>query len=157
MPSKNPKSLKQWCTEHGIDMRVYRAWINMRSRSRNPNMPQWKDYGGRGIRVCKRWDSFDAFAADMGPHPGPGWTLDRRRNNRGYFKSNCRWALRKTQTRNRRFCATLRLTEPQVKDIRRRLVVGTRHAPGNTATLAAEFGVSRTTLYDINSNIRWAA
>lgn len=62
-------------------------------------------YGGRGITVCDRWlNSFDAFIEDMGPKPGPEYSLDRYPNNESgnYEKSNCRWGTDEVQSRNRR-------------------------------------------------------
>lgn len=80
---------------------MYRIWANMRQRCTNPNNPRYKDYGARGITVCKRWDRFDTFLQDMG-FPPPGHTLDRKNNNRGYSPSNCRWADAFTQAKNSR-------------------------------------------------------
>lgn len=61
----------------------------------------YKDYGARGIDVCSRWLSFEPFLADMGICP-PTLTLERVNNERGYSKSNCVWADRKTQANNKR-------------------------------------------------------
>lgn len=81
--------------------REYNSWVNMRQRCRNQNHPKWPAYGGRGITVCARWDSFLSFLADMGPRP-PGTTIDRENNDGNYEPGNCRWATATVQGRNKR-------------------------------------------------------
>ena len=73
----------------------------MRKRCNNPRTPRYPDYGGRGIKVCKRWDKFDNFLADMGSRP-PGMSLDRKNNNGNYTPRNCQWASSAEQSRNSR-------------------------------------------------------
>lgn len=73
----------------------------MRQRCENPNTPKFAHYGGRGIKVCDRWQSFENFAADMGERP-KGTTLDRIDVNGNYESSNCRWATHLEQRHNRR-------------------------------------------------------
>ena len=61
-----------------------------------------KNYGARGITVCKRWERFENFLADMGQRPGPGYSIDRVDGNGNYEPGNCRWATALDQNRNRR-------------------------------------------------------
>ncbi len=73
----------------------------MRGRCTNSRLKYYHRYGGRGIRVCERWQSFANFLADMGAAPSPQHTLDRFPNRDGdYEPGNCRWATRKEQSRN---------------------------------------------------------
>lgn len=86
----------------GPPSRTYKTWVSMRQRCNNPNTTGYQYYGGRGITVCERWESFENFLADMGERPS-GMTLDRFPDNDGnYEPGNCRWATAYEQTHNRR-------------------------------------------------------
>jgi hypothetical protein len=96
------------CAGHGAARRPeYRTWSQIIQRCGNKNNPAYKNYGGRGITVCKRWRKFENFFSDMGPRPSVQHSIDRTDNNKGYTPSNCRWATRKEQTRNTRHCRFL--------------------------------------------------
>ena len=88
---------------HGLTYsKIYYVWCNMLARCRNPNKPEYVNYGGRGISVCKEWHSFEAFYADMGDAPFEGAQLDRIDNDGDYTKDNCRWVTAATNLKNKR-------------------------------------------------------
>lgn len=87
----------------------YRAWASMIARCKYPKRRGYKNYGGRGISVCHRWQAgdgrqsgFECFLEDVGPRPSAGHSIDRRDNNGNYEPGNVRWATKVQQSSNKR-------------------------------------------------------
>lgn len=80
---------------------IYKAWTGMRQRCNNPKNSAYRNYGALGIKVCKRWDNFADFIADVGERP-QGMTLDRINPQGHYEATNVRWATKAQQQRNQR-------------------------------------------------------
>lgn len=90
-------------TKHGMmGHPLYTTWRSMMDRCYRKNCRGHKNYGARGIGVCENWRDFSRFVADMGDKPSPEHSLDRIDNGLGYSASNCRWATRQEQNRNKR-------------------------------------------------------
>ena len=81
---------------------AHSSWRGARERCNNPNHVSYASYGGRGIKMCGRWDSFLNFWEDMSPTYMSGYTLERVDNNGDYEPANCMWVTRGTQSRNQR-------------------------------------------------------
>ena len=77
-------------TRHGQRQHcLYKTWIQMKQRCENKKDHGYKNYGGRGIKMCDQWHDFANFLRDMGDSFKPGLSIDRINNNYGYCKENC--------------------------------------------------------------------
>lgn len=96
---------KRNASTHGMSgAPEYTAFHAMHQRCGNERCSEYPRYGGRGIRVCKRWtgpDGFVNFLADMGRRPTDSHSIERKDNNKGYGPDNCVWATDNEQNRNR--------------------------------------------------------
>ncbi len=94
--------------KHNIPKSIRYSYSMMKSRCYNSKDAAYKSYGGRGIRVCKKWlQSIGLFYQNMGDRPSGEYSLDRINNNGNYKPSNCRWATQKEQCNNTRLTCVL--------------------------------------------------
>ena len=132
---------------HGLRYtRTYRTWLMMRNRCLNLNAVDSKHYGRNGIKITPRWDIFLNFLEDMGDRP-EDMTLDRIDSDKDYYKGNCRWATRTTQSRNRKYC---KLNLRKAEEIRRSFALGI-----TKIALSKKYDVSTATIRNVIRRETW--
>ena len=133
---------------HGMsNTKEYKTWVDIIRRCTNENREQYKNYGGRGIKVCKSWlNNFESFINDVGFAPSKKHTIERIDNNSDYKPSNCIWATKTQQARNKR---TTKLSLDQAIEIRQRSQFE------KEIDLANEYNVCRKTINNIKNNKIW--
>lgn len=127
----------------------YRSWESMRARCYNPNDKKYHRYGGRGITICDKWNTFLGFLEDMGPKPSRLHTLDRVNNDLGYCPENCRWSGPVQQGRNK---SSTVLNPEAVKVIRH---FSSTRGFGIGALLSRLYKVTRSTISAVKYNRLW--
>ena len=135
-------------TKHGLSSPrhpLYGTWHSMRSRCRNPKVPSYARYGGRGISICAEWDNFPAFLT-WALHAGwqPGLFLDRRDNDGNYSPHNCRFITLAASNRNR---SNTQLTPELASTIRERLATGEQRA-----VIARSLGIAKHHVSNVQYN-----
>lgn len=127
--------------------RTYSVWARMIQRCTNPKADKYRYYGGRGIKVCRRWRRFEMFLADMGRAP-KGRLLERRNNNSGYRPGNCYWATREEQARNKR---NSKLTTKTAAEVREQALSGLF----TVTSIARRYSISRKMVREIREGRQW--
>lgn len=106
-PKKTPRRiqrdtpLRKATLNERLHYREYTTWVQIRQRCRNPSNSRYRNYGGRGIEVCQRWNKFENFLADMGPRPPGKYSIERVDINGHYEPKNCKWIPFADQSKNR--------------------------------------------------------
>ncbi len=121
----------------------FRVWVGIRVRCYNKNSKPYKDYGGRGIKVCDRWlgdTGFGNFLADMGKRPTSKHTIERIDNDKDYCPENCKWATRLEQNNNNR----------------RNVWIEYQGRKQTISQWAREFGINRNVLRGRVLEMRWS-
>ena len=121
--------------KHGLsNTKLFYVWQDIKNRCNNPNHHAYKDYGGRGIKICDEWQndfiSFYTWAINNGYKEK--LTIDRKNNNGNYEPNNCRWTTMKIQCQNRRFYDKSGTNNPRAKKVSKYTLTGEKIKTYNT-------------------------
>lgn len=149
---RTSEAAKKNSRKHGMSgTSEHTAWTHMKYRCNTQTAACYPGYGGRGIKICRRWlgkNGFQNFYADLGPKPSPKHSLDRIDNDGNYEPSNCRWALPPVQAQNTRHTA---LTMEKAREIRRLYATG----EFSQAVVGKRYSVSRALISCVTTNKIW--
>jgi hypothetical protein len=126
----------------------YSTWLALRDRCSNPRNRSFRNYGGRGISVCARWDSFENFLSDMGQKPSRLHSIDRVDVNGNYEPTNCRWATAAEQNQNTRAAKLDALSAVLIRQLRLRRVA--------IKDIAHAFGIDPSVASRVAAGKAWA-
>lgn len=135
-------------TTHGKSKTLtYKVWANMLFRCNNVRAVNYEYYGGKGIKVCERWKSFENFLSDMGEKPTPQHQIDRIDSDKNYEPNNCRWVMPVINIRNRRHT---KLNEGDIIKIKSLLKINVAQK-----IIAKDFNVAPSTITSIKQGRFW--
>lgn len=149
---KNEFTSRRFST-HGLSRTPeYSSWKNMVNRCNNPRTLNYHRYGGRGIKICDRWNpvvggTFENFLEDMRQKPSPQHTIEREDGNGNYEPSNCKWVTRADQAHN---TSRVKLDMAAAVAIRQMSKAG-----ASNRMIATHFGISYQTARRVVSGERW--
>ena len=150
---KVERIIRDFTKHNKCHSKTYYIWAAMVQRCGNKNNKHYKYYGGRGIKVCKRWLDFSNFLLDMGEKP-ESMSIDRINNDKNYCKSNCRWTTAKKQNENKRNQNGFnfrKLTLIEVIEIENLY----KNKKYSFSYLGKKFNVSRTSISNIINKKTW--
>ena len=132
---------------------TYCSWENMKQRCLNPKHPSYHRYGGRGVKVCPQWLTFEGFLKDMGEKPEDGWAISRHKDEGNYEPGNCSWKSKSKNSSEAHRGSKSRLSkvnEDLVLEIRKLYLAGRTQKD-----ISARYSLSQSAVSDIVLGKTW--